>query len=127
MPCRLIGKTSGFDPEDSGSSPDEAFRFDNKQEQTNMYKYNAKIEQIEDCYLVTFPDFGWGCTDGQTIKEAVEEAVDCLDSLIAATIRDDDKKLPEAKYDSKYSISPSLTIASKLSIYQEFQRQKKSK
>ena len=37
-------------------------------------------------YLVKFRDFGWGGTDGETIEEALSEAQDCLDELIAATM-----------------------------------------
>ena len=51
--------------------------------------YPAEIERDEDGrYVVTFPDFGWGATDGATRDEALAEARDLLRELIATTIRE---------------------------------------
>ena len=51
--------------------------------------YPAEIERDEDGrYVVTFPDFGWGATDGATRDEALAEAKDLLRELIATTIRE---------------------------------------
>ena len=51
--------------------------------------YPAEIERDEDGrYVVAFPDFGWGATDGTTRDEAVAEAKDLLRELIATTIRE---------------------------------------
>ena len=53
------------------------------------HTYPAEIERDEDGrYVVTFPDFGWGATDGTTPDEALEEARDLLRELIATTIRE---------------------------------------
>lgn len=49
----------------------------------------AEIERDADGrFVVTFPDFGWGATDGATREEALVEARDLLRELIATTIRD---------------------------------------
>ena len=57
--------------------------------------YPADIERDEDGrYVVTFPDFGWGATDGATQDEALDEASDLLRELIAATMREG-KDLPD--------------------------------
>ena len=49
----------------------------------------AKIERDEDGrYVVTFPDFGWGATDGATRHEALAEAKELLRELIVTTIRE---------------------------------------
>ena len=58
--------------------------------------YPAEIERDEDGrFVVTFPDFGWGATDGATPGlEALDEARDLLRELIATTIREG-KDLPE--------------------------------
>lgn len=45
-------------------------------------------------HIVSFPDFGWGATDGTTLDEALDEAADVLRKLIAATMRDG-AKLPD--------------------------------
>lgn len=59
------------------------------------HTYPAKIERDEDGrYVVTFPDFGWGATDGATRDEALTEAKDLLRELIATTIRES-KDMPE--------------------------------
>ena len=39
------------------------------------FNYPAEIERDEDGrFVVTFPDFGWGATDGATREEALAEA-----------------------------------------------------
>ena len=43
----------------------------------DTYHYPAEIERDEDGrYVVAFPDFGWGATDGATRDEALLEAKD---------------------------------------------------
>ena len=55
----------------------------------DTYNYPAEIERDEDGrYIVAFPDFGWGATDGATRDEALLEAKDLLRELIATTIRE---------------------------------------
>lgn len=54
---------------------------------TEAYNYSAEIERDEKGrFVVTFPDFGWGATDGATKEEALAEAQDLLRELIATTI-----------------------------------------
>ena len=61
----------------------------------DTYNYPAEIERDEDGrYVVTFPDFGWGATDGATRDEALLEAKDLLRELLATTIREGED-LPE--------------------------------
>ena len=56
---------------------------------TSTYNYPAEVERDEDGrYVVTFPDFGWGATDGATRDEALLEAKDLLRELIATTMRE---------------------------------------
>ena len=51
--------------------------------------YPAEIEcDADGRFVVTFPDFGWGATDGATREGALAEARDLLRELIAATIRE---------------------------------------
>ena len=57
----------------------------------DTFNYPAVIERDEDGrFVVTFPDFGWGGTDGATLDEALDEAKDLLRELIA----DDDAQGP---------------------------------
>lgn len=56
---------------------------------TDTLAYPAEIERDGDGrYVVTFPDFGWGATDGATRDEALAEARDLLRELIATTMRE---------------------------------------
>ena len=53
------------------------------------FNYPAEIERDEDGrFVITFPDFGWGATDGATRDEALADARDLLRELIADTIRE---------------------------------------
>ncbi len=62
---------------------------------SDTYDYPARIERDEDGrYVITFPDFGWGATDGATQEEALTEARDLLRELIAVTMREG-KDLPK--------------------------------
>ena len=61
----------------------------------DTHNYPAEIERDEaGRHVVTFPDFGWGATDGASREEALAEARDLLRELIATTIREG-KDLPE--------------------------------
>ena len=54
-----------------------------------MLKYAATLERdVDGRFVVTFPDFGWGATDGATRQEALAEARDLLRELIVATVRE---------------------------------------
>jgi len=54
----------------------------------DTHTYPAEVERDDDGrYVVVFPDFGWGATDGATLDEALAEASDLLRELIAATMR----------------------------------------
>jgi len=62
---------------------------------SDTYNYPAQIERDEDGrYVVAFPDFGWGATDGATRDEALAEALDLLRKQIAVTMREG-KDLPK--------------------------------
>ena len=62
---------------------------------SDTHNYPAEIERDEDGrFVVAFPDFGWGATDGATRDEALAEARDLLRELIAVTMREGED-LPE--------------------------------
>jgi antitoxin HicB len=46
----------------------------------------AVIEESDGAFVVTFPDFGWGVTDGATIEEALEMAKDALETMVSGAI-----------------------------------------
>ena len=94
-------------------------------------QYPATLSRDEDGrYLVKFRDFGWGGTDGETIEEALSEASDCLDELIAVTM-ENDEALPvpgDMLAVNTYPVAPSALMAAKAAIYgeQKAKRHKKT-
>ena len=51
-------------------------------------KYPARFEPAQEGgFVVTFPDWDWGVTQGDDEKEAVEMATDALETMIAHSIR----------------------------------------
>ena len=89
---------------------------------SDTYNYPAEVERDEDGrYVVAFPDFGWGATDGATWDEALAEARDLLRELIGATMREG-KELPEPSRATKRRplVIPPVAIALKAALYQAF-------
>ena len=88
----------------------------------NTFNYPALVERDEDGrHVVTFPDFGWGVTDGLTLDEALAEARDLLRELIATTIREGGK-LPKPSRPERHlpPIVPPVSIAMKAALYEAF-------
>ena len=91
---------------------------------SDTYNYPAEIERDEDGrYVVTFPDFGWGATDGATRDEALDEAKDLLRELIATTIREGGA-LPGPSRAGKRRdlIVPPVQIALKAALYEAWRQ-----
>ena len=90
----------------------------------DTYNYPAGIERDDDGrYVVAFPDFGWGATDGATREEALAEARDLLRELIATTIREG-KDLPEPSRAGKRRplVVPPVQIALKAALYEAWRQ-----
>ena len=90
---------------------------------SDTYNYPAAIERDEDGrYVVVFPDFGWGATDGATLEEALSEAGDLLRELMVTTMREG-KRLPEPSRVDKqqYLVVPPVSTALKAALYGAFQ------
>ena len=86
----------------------------------DTYNYPAEIERDEDGrFIVTFPDFGWGTTDGATRDEALTEAKDLLRELIAATIREGEMFPDPSRLGRGQSlVVPPVQIALKAALYE---------
>ena len=81
--------------------------------------YPAKIERdAEGFFLVTFRDIPFAATDGKTLDEALENAVDCLCEALASCIADNEEiplaSEPEA---DERLITPTALIAAKAALY----------
>ena len=90
----------------------------------DTYNYPAEVERDEDGrHVVTFPDFGWGATDGATREEALLEAKDLLRELIATTIREGET-LPEPSPAGKAMplVVPPVQIALKAALYEAWRQ-----
>ena len=84
------------------------------------YNYPAETERDEDGrHVVTFPDFGWGATDGATRDEALAEARDLLRELIAATMRErKDLPVPSHVNGRRPLVAPPVPITMKAALYE---------
>lgn len=91
---------------------------------SDTYDYPADIERDEDGRrVVTFPDFGWGATDGANRDEALSEARDLLRELIATTIREGgDLPQPSPATTGQTLVVPPLPIALKAAFYEAFRQ-----
>jgi antitoxin HicB len=68
--------------------------------------------------VVSFPDFPRAHTDGKDLREAMEEAVDCLGSVLAARIADKlDIPAPSRLKRGQRLVPVPLWIAGKLGLY----------
>ena len=89
---------------------------------SDTYNYPARIERDEDGrFVVAFPDFGWGATDGATRDEALTEARDLLRELITATMREgNDLPEPSRATRGRPLVVPPVPIALKAALYEAF-------
>ena len=90
----------------------------------DTYNYPAEIECDEDGrFVVAFPDFGWGATDGETRDEALAESKDLLRELIATTIREG-RALPEPSRAGRGRplVVPPVQIALKAALYEAWRQ-----
>ena len=90
----------------------------------DTYNYPAEIERDEDGrYVVSFPDFGWGATDGATRDEALVEAKDLLLELIATTMREgEDLPEPSRAGRRRPLVIPPVQIALKAALYEAWRQ-----
>ena len=91
---------------------------------SDTYNYPVEVERDEDGrYVVAFPDFGWGATDGATLDEALAEARDLLRELIAATMRaGEDLPKPSRATKRRPLVVPPVPIALKAALYEAFRK-----
>ncbi len=81
----------------------------------DRYDYPAEIERGEDeRFVVAFPDFGWGATDGAGRDEALAETKDLLREVIATTTREGgDLPKPSRAGKGRPRAAPQVQIALK--------------
>jgi len=88
--------------------------------------FRCHLEPDEDGgYVVTFPDLPFGFTQGNTLDEALREAVDCLETILAVLV-EEGRDIPEPSKIKRgeYLVSPSATTAAQVALYSAMRREK---
>ena len=91
----------------------------------SSFSYPARFERDEaGRRVVHFPDFPEAHTDGKDLKEAFEEALDCLGSVIAFRIVEKAEVPPPSALKRGQRLVPvPLWIAGKLALYRAMREQ----
>ena len=84
----------------------------------NQFSYPVKLtKQKEGGYLVQFVDLPQAITQGETIEDALDQAADCLEEIIAFLI-ENKRDIPHPSKHKKYKyVSLSATFAAKTALY----------
>jgi len=84
------------------------------------YRYPVTLTRdAEGGFTVTFPNFPEGTTQGDTEEEALVEARDCLDEVLASRVNEQEA-IPQPSRISKFSVEPTAQIAAKVALYEAF-------
>ncbi|MCP4473992.1 MAG: type II toxin-antitoxin system HicB family antitoxin [Gammaproteobacteria bacterium] len=92
-----------------------------------MLRYPVQLQKADDGITVTFPDFPFGVSCGETQDEALLNAVDAIEEIIAALIRDkqDIPKPSAAKRRHVVTLSPAFSA--KVLLYNALREQHMTK
>ncbi len=73
-------------------------------------------------YTVTFPDFGWGVTEGKTLGEAEDMAADCIITMVSHCMAQDESIPKPGKHRGKRfrPITIPALVAAKIELYSAF-------
>jgi antitoxin HicB len=93
---------------------------------SHQFNYPATLtKQKGGGYLVQFPNFPEAITQGDTIKDTLIEAVDCLEEAIANRIEMKlDIPIPSQLKKGQYNISLQAVFAAKTALYLTMRKQK---
>jgi antitoxin HicB len=89
--------------------------------------YRCLLAPDESGYVATFPDLPHGATQGETVSEALTDASDLLESILA-TLVDDGLDIPEPTQaePGEHVVSPSAVTAAQVALYTAMRREKVS-
>jgi antitoxin HicB len=80
-------------------------------------RYPVELHKDKDGITVMFPDMPYGVTCGETTEEALANAVDCLEEIIASLMKDK-KSIPKPSHAHKRpTITLSPTFSAKVLLY----------
>jgi len=85
-----------------------------------MVSYQALFTSEEDWFIITFPDFGWGVSNGQGEEDSLSMAQDLLHSLLREEIRlGNDLPVPRRYRGAGYrNITLPVVESAKVELYQ---------
>ena len=88
-----------------------------------ILRYPIKLRKEKDGITVTFPDMPYGATFGKTKKEALLNAVDCLEEVIDSLMKDK-KEIPQpSSVHRRTTITLSPGFSAKVLLYNELREQ----
>ncbi len=75
-------------------------------------------------YVATFPDLPFGATQGETVADALKEAADCLETILAVLVGEG-REIPEPSKMKRgeYLVSPSAVTAAQIALYSAMRRE----
>ena len=91
------------------------------------YSYPIDLQRVRGGgFSVTFPDFDEAFTDGDSFREAIEEAADCLEEALAGRMarREDIPRPSPAK--GRPAVVPGAVLAAKTALYEALREQRLS-
>lgn len=92
------------------------------------YPINIIAGNDEEGYTLQFPDMTQGITDGDTLEEALANAVDCLDTVIELYVEHLKQPLPTpSPANGRHVIRPTPQAELKAALHNEMLAQKVSK
>jgi antitoxin HicB len=94
-----------------------------------VYQYAAEFSPAEEGgFVVTFPDVPEAITQGETIKECIEESADALDEAIIGRINTgEDIPVPSKARRGQYLIPVPAQTAFKAALYEEVRNSNSTK
>jgi len=88
--------------------------------------FRCRLDPDEDGgYVATFPDLPFGATQGETIPEALNEAADCLETILAVLV-DEGRDIPQPTKlkRGEYLVSPSAVTAAQVALYSAMRQER---
>ncbi len=88
-----------------------------------VLRYPVELEKADDGVTITFPDMPYGVTFGKSKEEALLNAVDCLEEIIASLMQaKQDIPLPNPAH-KHHTVLLSPTFAAKVMLYTALREQ----
>lgn len=88
-----------------------------------ILRYPVELHEEDDGITITFPDMPYGVTCGKNREEALINAVDCLEEIIASLMQDK-KEIPlPSPAHKRQTVTLSLIFSAKVLLYETLRDQ----